>query len=320
MKRENNLYQQICSIENLILADARAREGKNYRAIRKFDEHWYENIVALHEALVNKTYKTSPYRTFEITDPKKRLIFCLPYEDRVIQHAVVNIAAPIWMKIFTADSYANIKGKGTHKAYNAVRRAMKDEAGTRYAAQLDIRKFYPSIDHEIMKNIIRRKIKDRDLLELLDGIIDSAEGLPIGNLLSQYFSNLYLAYIDHWIKETLKVKYYFRYADDMLLLAATKEELHEVVGRIRLYLETELKLQLKPNYQVFPITEKRGVDFVGYVIWHKYSFIRKRTKKRYSRRLKKGCGIGTKASYNGLLKHCNSRHLRKKLTTQHEQV
>lgn len=156
---------------------------------------------------------------------------------------------PIWVSVFTADTYACIKGRGIHLLLKNLRKTLdKDPEGTKYCLKLDIKKFYPSINHDILKQVLRKKIKDEDLLWLLDEIIDSAEGVPIGNYLSQFFANLYMAYFDHWVKEELKVKYYFRYADDIVLLADSKEQLRSWLVTIKLYLTHVLKLRLKENY------------------------------------------------------------------------
>ena len=151
------------------------------------------------------------------------------------------------------------EASGIHAAAKAVELALKDVAGTQYCLKLDVKKFYPSVDHDVLKKFLRRKFKDADLLWLLDEIIDSAPGLPIGNYLSQYFANFYLAYFDHWIKETKRVKYYFRYADDMVILASNKSDLHKLLFEMRQYL-LGLKLDIKDNYQVFPV-EERGIVF-----------------------------------------------------------
>ena len=203
MKRINNLYPQIYSIENLMLADSIARKGKsNQPGIIMHDKNRDKNIQVLHEMLKNKTYKTSDYTTFTIFEPKERIIYRLPYfPDRITHHAVMNILERIFVSTFTADTYSCIKGKGIHAAAKAVKIALKDVSATEYCLKLDIKKFYPNIDHDILKCLIRKKIKDKDLLWLLDEIIDSTDGLPIGNYLSQYFANFYLSYFDHWIKE-----------------------------------------------------------------------------------------------------------------------
>jgi retron-type reverse transcriptase len=317
MKRIGNLYHKICSVENLQLADKNARKGKTRSVgVRIHDAMQEENIQDLHQALKNKTFKTSPYHTFMISDPKVREIYQLPYyPDRIVHHAVMNVLEPVWMSVFTTDTYSCIKGRGIHAVVRKLKRELNDRQGTSYCLKLDIRKFYPTIDHDILKAIIRHKIKDKDLLWLLDSVIDSAPGVPIGNYLSQYFANLYLAYFDHWIKEDRKVRYYYRYADDMVILAETKEELHKLLQEIIEYLATNLKLELKSNYQVFPV-DARGIDFVGYRFFHTHVLLRKSIKKSFARAIKRSGStkVQAHAAYWGWAKHCNSRNLIKKLT------
>jgi retron-type reverse transcriptase len=263
--------------------------------------------------LIGKTYKTSQYTTFTIYEPKERIIFRLPYfPDRIVHHAVMNILEPVFVSVFTADTYSCIKKRGIHAAANAIKLALKDNYGTQFCLKLDIKKFYPNVDHEILKQLLRRKIKDQDLLWLLDEIIDSAEGLPIGNYLSQYFANFYLTYFDHWLKEELQVKYYFRYADDMVILSDNKPYLHGILSEIHNYMQEKLKLEVKDNYQVFPVDD-RGIDFVGYVFRHDYTLLRKSIKKSFARMLKRNKNPQSIASYRGWAIHCNSKNLLKKL-------
>ena len=224
----------------------------------------------------------------------------------------MNVLEPVFTATFTADTYSCIKGRGIHAAARSLKGALKDKENTRHCLKLDVKKFYPNVDHEILKQLLRKKIKDKDLLWLLDGIIDSADGLPIGNYLSQYFANFYLTYFDHWIKEDLKVKYYFRYADDLVILSDNKPYLHNILYQIRSYLETNLKLQVKENYQVFPV-DARGIDFVGYVFRHTHILLRKRIKQSFARMLKRNKNPQSIASYKGWAKHCNSKNLIKKL-------
>ena len=190
---------------------------------------------------------------------------------------------------------------------------------TQYCLKLDITKFYPSVDHTILKALLRKKIKDNDLLWLLDEIIDSAPGLPIGNYLSQYLANYYLTFFDHWLKETMRVRYYFRYADDLVILAPDKQYLHDLLKQIKTYLESHLKLQVKQNWQVFPVQE-RGIDFVGYRFYHTHVLLRKSIKKNFARMLRKNPDPKSIASYNGWLKHCNSKRLLYKLLGRYESV
>jgi len=245
--------------------------------------------------------------------------------DRILHHAIMNILEPIWVSVFTKDTYSCIKGRGIHGAMRNVKRAIKDRENARYCLKIDIRKFYPSIDHDVLKAIIRRKIKCKDTLALLDTIIDSTDGVPIGNYLSQYFANLMLAYFDHWIKEEKRVRYYFRYADDMVFLASTKEELHILLADIKKYLAA-LKLTLKGNEQIFPIAENRadkhgrGLDFVGFVFYHNQTLMRKSIKQNFCRmaaRLNKKLNISARdykqklCSWYGWAKVSNSKHLLK---------
>jgi RNA-directed DNA polymerase len=314
MKRIGNIYEQIISIENLQLADAKARKGKATQyGVQLHDRNREANIATLHEMLKNKTYTTSTYSVFTIHDPKEREIFRLPYyPDRITHHAVMNILEPIFTSCFTADTYSCIKGRGIHAAANAVKKALKDVPGTTYCLKLDIRKFYPNIDHSTLKQLLRRKFKDADLLWLLDGIVDSAAGLPIGNYLSQYFANFYLTYFDHWLKEVKGVKHYFRYADDIVILADNKQYLHQLLSEIRQYLSDNLKLSIKGNYQVFPV-EARSIDFVGYRFYHTHTLLRKSIKQRFARMLSNRMNVKSIASYYGWAVHCNSNHLLKKL-------
>jgi len=314
MKRIGNLYHEICSLENLQLADSRARKGKSWQpAIKRHDENRETNIEALHTMLTNKTYTTSEYTIFTIHDPKEREIYRLPYyPDRIVHHAVMNVLENLFVSMFTADSYSCIKGKGVHAAGEAVKRALKDADGTLYCLKLDVKKFYPSIDHVVLKGLLRRKIKDNDLLWLLDEIIDSAKGLPIGNYLSQYLANFYLTGFDHWIKEVKGVKYYFRYADDLVILGNDKSQLHGLLREIRQYMADRLHLIIKDNYQIFPV-EARGIDFVGYRFFHTHTLVRKRIKRTFARMLRKKRSAASVASYIGWLGHADCRHLTKKL-------
>ena len=319
MKRINNLYEKIISIENLHLADSIARKGKsNQYGIIIHDRSREENILQLHEWLQTKTYKTSEYTTFKIYEPKEREIFRLPYlPDRIVHHAVMNILEPIFVNTFTSNTYSCIKKRGIHAAASAVKSSLQDIPGTQFCLKLDIRKFYPNVDHDILKSLLRKKIKDKDLLWLLDEIIDSASGIPIGNYLSQYFANFYLTYFDHWIKEVMQVKYYFRYADDLVILSDNKPYLHQLLSDIRNYLQVNLKLVVKDNYQIFPV-EARGIDFVGYVFYHTHTRLRKTIKKNFARMIANNKNPQSIASYNGWAAHCNSKHLLKKLL--HEEL
>lgn len=311
------MYSKIYDLENLYLADKIARKGKlKQPGIIEHDKDRDSNILKLQIMLKDKLYKTSEYTTFTIFEPKERLIFRLPYfPDRIVHHAIMNILEPLFVSSFTADTYSCIKGRGIHAAANALKKALRNVPETQYCLKLDIKKFYPSVNHDILKQLLRKKIKDNDLLWLLDNIIDSADGLPIGNYLSQYFANFYLTYFDHWIKEQRMVKYYFRYADDIVILSDNKLYLHELLFDIKNYLLENLKLEVKHNYQVFPVDD-RGIDFIGYVFHHSHILLRKSIKQNFARRLAKNINPQSIASYKGWAQHCNSKNLLKKLLNE----
>ena len=287
MKRIGNLYERIIDLDNLRLADKKARKGKlNSYGVKVYDKNIESNLLWLQSQLKNKTFTTSKYTTFKIYEPKERLIFRLPYfPDRIVHHAVMNILESVWVSVFTSDTFSCIKKRGISGAFKKVKIALMDHDNIKYCLKIDIKKFYPSIDHIILKQIIRKKIKCKDTLYLLDNIIDSTDGVPIGNYLSQYFANLYLTYFDHWIKEVKKVKYYFRYADDMVFLSNNKDELHKLFLEINEYITKKLNLTIKSNNQIFPIAKThkdkfgRGLDFLGYVFYLNEIRMRKGIKK-----------------------------------------
>lgn len=322
MKRYNNLFDKIVTLENLYLADKKARRNKGRRKdIQEFDKDRENLLTKLRDDLINENYVTSEYDTFIIREPKERLIFKLPYyPDRIVHHAIMNVLEPIWRSIFINNTYSCIKKRGIHKALRDVRSALKDKQNTVYCLKLDVKKFYPSINHEVLKTIVRKKIKDEKLLRLLDGIIDSVDGVPIGNYLSQFFANLYLTYFDHWIKERKNVKYYFRYADDIVILHSDKTYLWQLLNEIRDYFDN-LKLEIKKNYQVFRV-EDRSISFVGYNIYHDYVLIRKNIKYKMCKKtsvLNKLIHLSFDeyrqqvCSHIGWIKHCDGINLLKKI-------
>ncbi|MCC8095366.1 MAG: RNA-directed DNA polymerase [Tannerellaceae bacterium] len=325
MKRYGNLYERVCSYDNLVNAAENARKGKNrQKTIRDFYSDFENNILKLQRELQTLTFKTSDYSIFTIKEPKERIIYRLPFKDRVVHWAIMLVIEPIWIGYFTRDTYSCIKKRGIHDLQRRLTHDLRsDPEGTAYCLKVDVKKFYPSIDHTILKSIIRRKIKDPELLWLMDEIIDSVpdrEGVPIGNYLSQYFANIYLAELDHIIKEELNIRYYYRYSDDLVFLDSSKEKLRAVLVYVNHYLHSERNMTIKSNFQIFPV-ESRGIDFVGYVTFHEYALVRKRNKQNLCRKLaeyrKKGLSeeqIRLKvASRVGFMIHCNSRNLLKSL-------
>lgn len=306
MKRIGYLHDKVCDIENIEKADDKARKHKSVRwGILKHDKNKQEENEKLSEQLKDLVYETSEYSTFKIYEPKERLIFRLPYyPDRITHHAIMNVMEPIWTKIFIKHTYSCIKDRDIHNVAYDLRAALTEHPNeTLYCLKMDVRKFYPSINHDILCEIIKRKVKDASLLVLLIGIIYSADGVPIGNYLSQFFANLY-----------------FRYADDIVILSSDKNFLRTVLIAIKMYLKEVLDLRLKPNYQIFPVDD-RGIDFVGYRFYHTHVLLRKSIKIRLFRLVKKyqSGKIDRQElrrrmqSYFGWLKFCNSKNLLRKI-------
>lgn len=319
MKRHGNLYDSICSIDNLKLADQLASKGKAKQyGVQIHQKKKDANIETLRKILISGTYKTSAYKTFKVYEPKERQIFALPYyPDRIVHHAIMNVLEPIFVAKFTADTFSCIKGRGIHGAFKAVREDLRDETNTAYCLKLDIRKFYESVNHDVLKKILIAKFKDKNLLALLFEIIDSSPGIPIGNYLSQFFANFYLCWFDHWLKEVKRVKYYYRYADDLVILSGDKQYLHSLLEQIKQYLSDNLLLTVKKNWQVFPVAA-RGIDFLGYKFYGTHILVRKTIKQSFARAVAKGKGKASIASYTGWTTHANARNLEKKLL--HEKV
>jgi len=265
MKRTGNLYKDLCSEENIRLAFRNAEKGKkHYKEVQVISSNFEYYVNDLKQMLNNKAFITSKYEVFHRKSGEKlREIYKLPYyPDRIVHHCIIQEVQKLWMNILIRDTFSTIPRRGIHDGVNRIKQSLKDVQGTKYCLKLDIKKYYPNINHGILKQIIRKKIKDKDFLNLLDEIIDSASGIPIGNYVSQWFGNLYLAYFDHFVKEELRCKYYFRYCDDLVILGDNKEDLRLKMQTIKTYLNDNLALQLKSNYQIFPI-DSRGLDFLG---------------------------------------------------------
>jgi hypothetical protein len=190
-----------------------------------------------------------------------------------------------------------------------LKQALRDVPNSTYCLKLDVRKFYQSIDHDVLKAVLRKKVKCTKTLALLDEIIDSAPGIPIGNYISQWFGNVYLAYFDHFAKEKLQLKHYFRYCDDMVILSNDKQYLHAIFQQIKTYLNTQLKLEIKGNYQIFPVAV-RGIDFLGYRFFHTHTLVRKSIVREFQRKIKSQKATPqTQSAYWGWFKHANTHNL-----------
>ena len=305
MKRYGNLWPEIVAFENLLAAARQAQKGKRFREnVLAFNYNLEGELIRLQKELVSKTYQPGAYSTFKIVEPKPRVISAAPYRDRVVHHALCNVIAPIFERTFIADSYANRLGFGNHRA---LHRFTQFARSSRYVLQCDVRKFFPSIDLSLLKGILRRKIKCSDTLWLIDLIIDSSNeqelvieyfpgddlltpvqrrrGLPIGNLTSQFFANVYLNGFDHFVKEQLKVVKYLRYVDDFALFSDDRGFLSEARLAIEDYL-SGLRLKIHPIKSQLFLTQY-GASFVGFRVLPERIRVRAENIKRSRRRIKR---------------------------------
>lgn len=284
MKRHGGLWEEIISLPNLYDAYREARKGKRWQyVVQKFEQNTISYLLQLQIDLSARRFTTSPYKVKRIFEPKERDIFVLPFfPDRIVQHALLRVIIPIWDKLFIEQSYACREGKGMHEG---SRKAMEHLRKYKYCLKCDIRKFYPSIDHDILKSIIRKKIKCRNTLWLIDDIIDSFEGgknTPIGNFTSQWFGNLYMNELDQWVRHEKKVETYLRYTDDFIMFGDDKAALHALKDDIEAFLRERLALSFS-RWSVFPITQ--GLDYLGYRHFRTRILLRKSTAKRVRKRM-----------------------------------
>ena len=305
MKRHGNLWPQVIEFENLFKASRQAQRGKRYqRNVLQFNYNLEAELTQLQQELASQTYQPGEYRTFEIFEPKRRIISAAPYRDRVVHHAVCNIIAPIFERTFIDDSYANRVGFGTHRA---IKRFTTFARSSQYVLQCDIKKYFPSIDREILKTLLRRKLKCKKTLWLLDMIIDNSNeqfpvveyfpgddlltpiqrqrGLPIGNLTSQFFANIYLSGFDRFIQEQLKVKKYVRYVDDFALFSDDRQFLVSARKELEAYL-TQLRLKIHPIKSQL-LETKHGPTFLGFRIFPNHIRVRRDNLKRGRKRLRR---------------------------------
>lgn len=329
MKRHGNLWEKLISEENIrqgilnACNNTGSKTATKRRNMRKTKERIDETVIKVQAMLKNGTFRTSHYYIYPLFDPKLRFIYCLPfYPDRLVHHCLLNVLEPIWDKLMYTSSYACRKGYGQHMAGTKCGEYARKY---KYCCQFDVSQFYININHDILKTVVRRKIKDRKLLALIDTIIDSiatrdvnlellhrmrsdgstcpdvpreiqklttakeldgsTAGLPIGNYTSQWLGNVYLNELDTFIKQKLRIKPYIRYCDDFLVFGNDKAELHERAEEIRSFLWESLHLILSKR-EVFPTSQ--GVDFVGYRYFHNgVVLLRKRTAKKQRRLLRK---------------------------------
>jgi len=311
-------FDSIISTENLLISWREFLNGKrNRRDVVEFSMNLMDNIFSLHNDLEKKIYSHSKYEAFKINDPKPRDIHKATIRDRLLHHALYRILYPYFDTKFIHDSYSCRINKGTHKAIQRFKyfigKVSKNNTKQCFVLKCDIKKFFASIDHEILKNILRKYIQDTDTLKLLSNIIDSFEkGLPLGNLTSQLLVNIYMNEFDQYVKHKLKVKYYIRYADDFVILSEDKKYLENILVEMQDFLCKNLKLTMHPN-KVFIKTIYSGVDFLGWVHFTRHRVLRTATKNRMFRNLQKNTSENAKASYVGMLKWGNGSKLENKI-------
>lgn len=367
MTGTKDLFNSICSMDNLYRAYQNAKSGKGwYKEVKQIEKRPFYYLAGLQYMLKNHLFKTSDYEIFILNEgKKKRDVYKLPFfPDRIAQWAILQVIEPFLLANMTADTYSAIPGKGIQPIVNDLRGYYKtkrvdgkkksvwvpsilltDEENTRYCYKIDLHHYYQSINHKVLKQKFRKVFKDPELLWLLDEITDSINtateedlielslsgeievdpntGIPIGNYMSQYSGNFYLSSFDHWVKEELHVKHYYRYMDDVVIFASSKEELHEIHRKVTAYTRDYLHLNIKGNYQIFP-TKVRGVDFVGYRFFGEYTLLRKSTAINFKRKMRacrkkmennipptysEWCSFN---SYKGWLGNCDSYRLFKK--------
>ena len=348
MKTLKNVFEQVVDYDNLYRAYLNARLCKRYRyEVLNFSAHLEDNLVKLQKELIDRTYTLGKYREFYIYEPKKRLVMAQPFKDRVVQWAIYQVLNPVFAQGYITDSYACIKERGTHKAVKRLHywlRQVGKKPEKYYFLKLDISKYFYRIDHDVLMGILKRKIRDDDMVFLLDKIVNSSEtnfglppgkspgevkrsdrvsekGMPVGNLSSQMFANLYLNELDQYCKRTLGIHFYVRYMDDVIILHQDKDQLHEWKRIIDTFLKEKLQLDLNEKTCIRPIT--LGVEFCGYKIWNTHIKLRKSTAlkmKRNLKKLQKEYAAGevtveeakqTISSYLGILKHCDSYSLKR---------
>lgn len=316
MKRYGNLYETFCSWQNLSLAYKKALKGaRKNRDTRMWYYHYEGHIIELRDELVNHAYSPAAYRYFQIQDPKQRTIAVAPFRDRVVHHALVNIIEPIYEARFIHDSYATRKGKGTHIA---IDRAQFFLRRNRWFFKADIEKYFDNIDHDILLLLLENKMKDKTLLSIIEKIIrnggENGKGLPIGNLTSQFFANVYLHPLDMYIQQELKIGDYIRYMDDFVLFSKDKNVLKKQAKRVRAFLKDTLNLQLKEKATFFN-QAPNGLSFLGTRIFPKLIRIKSENLKRLIKGIKRSLHLFERGILNKqqFLDSLNSRwaHLSK---------
>jgi retron-type reverse transcriptase len=295
------------------------RKGKRSKFdVQEFEFNLEDNLFQLYQELKTKTYQHSHYTPFNICDPKPRKIHKAIVKDRVLHHAIFRILYPLFDKIFIFDSYSCRLGKGTHKAVNRLAKfclkLSRNNTKNIFVLKCDIKKFFDSIDQNILINLIKKKIQDKNVIWLVEKIVKSFKtGLPLGNVTSQLFANIYLNELDQFVKHKLKSKHYLRYCDDFVILGERKENLEKFIKPINNFLETELNLSLHQD-KIIIRKYHQGIDFLGYVVLPNHRVLRTETKRRILKRIKNNnLSLQSINSYLGILKHCKGYKIKKEI-------
>lgn len=314
----------LIALENLFQAWSEFRKGKRKRKdVQVFERNLEDNLFCLHQALQDKTYRHGKYQSFYVHDPKQRHIHKASVQDRIVHHLLYKYLYSLFDKTFIFDSYSCRLNKGTHKAIDRLEKftriVSKNYTKPCWALKLDIKKFFASIDHIILIRFLERRVKEQDILWLLTEVINSfcdGKGIPLGNLTSQVFANIYMNKLDQFIKHKLGIRYYLRYADDFLILSGDKQSLERLIVIIDGFLTEHLKLNIHPNKIILRRLDW-GIDFLGYIILPHYRLPRTKTKKRIFKKLFQKSGSvnfnGALQSYLGYFSHANSYRIQQQL-------
>lgn len=325
MKRHGNLFEKIVDLGNILLAHENAKKNKShYPEVKLINVDPKKYALEIQNLLKTKKFTTSDYIIFwKNCGTKSRWIYKLPYyPDRIVQHAVMQIIEPILVPSLIRDTFQSLKGRGNHDARKRVEKAIRNY-NPQYALKFDIQQFYPSVDNQKLKELVRRKIKCQDTLWILENIIDSTTGLPVGNYSSQILGNFYLSGFDHYAKEKLKIKHYYRYCDDILIFCDDATIAHKYRKALFDYAEQHLNLTIKDDWRVYPVAD--GVDYVGWLFYPDRTLLRRRITKNFARKIRfihrnhhmmeEKHITSAVASYWGMFKYTNTKRLWKKHIT-----
>jgi retron-type reverse transcriptase len=323
-KTYNKLWDKVIDWENLHQAYLGASKGKRFQKdVLEFNSNLEENLINIQNHLIWKSWTPGQFRSFMVYEPKQRYIQAPPFKDRIVHHALVQVIEPLLERKFIHHSYACRAGKGNHAAVLQLQDYLREAGGKWekiYVLKADISKYFPSIKHGILLQILKRTIRDKDVLWLCESIIrhcgEDGQGIPVGALTSQLFANVYLDQLDHFLKDEHGVKSYVRYMDDWIVLAPEKADLWGILKKATGFLNFSLELKLNPKTSIFPVSH--GCDFCGYRIWPTHLLPRKRNVKRAKLKFKKLAGLYFQGqvtleditpfvmSFLGYMKHCSS--------------